>query len=203
MADPAPHTTPGTGAAPPADAGTHRETLGHFASGVVVVTAHTPSGPVGFTCQSFASLSLDPPLVSFAVSRTSRTWPLIRDTSAFCVNVLAQEQEDLSTAFARSGEDRFRQVSWTPGHRGAPSLDGACAWIGCDLVHEYEGGDHTIVVGRVASLRADPARDPLVFHRGRYRTLAQPGGRRQDGGEPDPGRGTATGPSSCPAPRHV
>ncbi|MFC8715212.1 flavin reductase family protein [Streptomyces sp. NPDC057197] len=182
MAEPHPHTTPGTGAVAPADARTHRETLGHFASGVVVVTAHTSSGPVGFTCQSFASLSLDPPLVSFAVARTSRTWPLIRDTSAFCVNVLAREQEALSTAFARSGGDRFRQVSWAPGHRGTPSLDGACAWIGCDLAHEYEGGDHTIVVGRVVSLRADPAREPLVFHRGRYRALARPEGSPEDGG---------------------
>nr|BFD88032.1 flavin reductase family protein [Streptomyces sp. Xyl84] len=188
MASPTParRTARGDRAAPSADAGTHRETLGHFATGVVVVTARTPSGPVGFTCQSFTSLSLEPPLVSLAVARSSRTWPLIRDTGAFCVNVLAEEQEGLSAAFARPGIDRFRQASWTPGHRGAPSLHGACAWIGCDLLEEHEGGDHTIVVARIASLRADPVREPLVFHRGRYRALA-----RSEAGEdtgPAPGR---------------
>ncbi|WP_037855264.1 flavin reductase family protein [Streptomyces sp. NRRL S-340] len=195
MSDSTRHTAPGVRTAHPAGSRPHRETLGHFATGVVVVTARTPSGPVGFTCQSFTSLSLDPPLVSFAVARTSRTWPLIRDTAAFCVNVLGEEQEGVSAAFARPDGDRFRQVPWTPGHRGAPSLDGACAWIGCDLLDEYEGGDHTIVVGRVASLGADPAREPLVFHRGRYRALARPEEAVEDGG-PVPGR-------SAPRPRSV
>jgi 3-hydroxy-9,10-secoandrosta-1,3,5(10)-triene-9,17-dione monooxygenase reductase component len=147
---------------------TLRHVLGHFASGVVVVTAAGPGGPLGFTCQSFASLSLDPALVSFAPSRTSSTWPRIRDVGAFCVNVLAGDQQHLSAGFARSGADKFAGIGWQPGPDGAPVLDGACAWIGCTLWREYDGGDHTIVVGRVCDLAADESRTPLLFHRGRY-----------------------------------
>ncbi|GHB13227.1 monooxygenase [Streptomyces tendae] len=152
----------------------HRAVLGHFASGVAVVTADGPDSPVGLTCQSFVSLSLEPPLISFAPARTSRTWPLVRASGAFCVNVLAEEQQRLADAFARSGGDKFRGVAWSPGPDGAPLLEGACAWISCALVHEYDGGDHTIAVGRVTALRAEPSRDPLIFHRGRYRALAVP-----------------------------
>jgi 3-hydroxy-9,10-secoandrosta-1,3,5(10)-triene-9,17-dione monooxygenase reductase component len=149
-----------------------REVLGHFASGVVVVTAAGPDGPVGFTCQSFSSLSLDPPLVSFAPARTSTTWPHIRAAGAFAVNVLADDHEHHSARFARSGTDRFAGVAWTPGPDGVPLLDGVAAWVAATVEHEYDGGDHTIVVGRVRALGADPARAPLLFHRGRYGRLA-------------------------------
>ncbi|MGQ0576194.1 MAG: flavin reductase family protein [Pseudonocardia sp.] len=152
----------------PVDGATMREVLGHFASGVVVVTAAGRAGPLGFTCQSFASLSLDPPLVSIAPARTSTTWPHIRDAGAFCVNVLAQDQEELSARFARRGGDRFAAVAWRPGPGGAPVLDGVCAWIACTLWREYDGGDHTIVAGLVRELAADPTRLPLLFHRGAY-----------------------------------
>ena len=84
--------------------------LGHFASGVTVVTALTADGPAGFTCQSFSSLSLDPPLVAFAPARTSRTWPALRAIGRFCVNVLAEGQDDVSQNFARSGADKFAGV---------------------------------------------------------------------------------------------
>jgi flavin reductase (DIM6/NTAB) family NADH-FMN oxidoreductase RutF len=145
-----------------------REVLGHFASGIVVVTAAGPDGPLGFTCQSFASLSLDPALISFSPSRTSSTWPRIRAAGAFCVNVLASDQQQHSAGFARSGADKFAGVNWWPGPDGAPVLDGACAWISCTLWREYDGGDHTIVAGRVRDLGADESRSPLLFHRGRY-----------------------------------
>jgi 3-hydroxy-9,10-secoandrosta-1,3,5(10)-triene-9,17-dione monooxygenase reductase component len=147
---------------------TMREVLGHFASGVVVVTARGSDGPLGFTCQSFASLSLDPALISFSPARSSSTWPRIREVGAFCVNVLAADQRRLSGGFARSGADKFAGVSWSPGPEGAPVLAGACAWIGCTLWREYDGGDHTIAVGRVRDLGADAARTPLLYHRGRY-----------------------------------
>lgn len=150
-----------------------REVLGHFASGIVVVTAVGPDGPIGFTCQSFASLSLDPPLVSFSPARTSSTWPRIRDIGAFCVNVLADDHETLSNAFARSGTDKFAGVAWTPSASGAPVLGGVCAWIDCTLTDEHDGGDHTIVVGRVQDLGADEARIPLLFHRGGYGVAAE------------------------------
>jgi flavin reductase (DIM6/NTAB) family NADH-FMN oxidoreductase RutF len=153
---------------PRVDGAAMREVLGHFATGVVVVTAAGPAGPLGFTCQSFASLSRNPPLVSFAPARSSRTWPQIREVGTFCVNVLADDHAHHSARFARSGMDKFAGVEWTPGPGGAPLLGGVCAWIDCALENEYDGGDHTIVVGRVRALGADPERAPLVYHRGRY-----------------------------------
>ena len=148
-----------------------REVLGHFASGVTVVTAVTEDGPAGFTCQSFSSLSLDPPLVAFAPARTSRTWPKLRAIGRFCVNVLAEGQDDVSQNFARSGEDKFAGVRWSPSAHGSPVLDGVVAWIDGELWAEYDGGDHTIVVARVLDLGADPDRRPLLFHRGAYGLL--------------------------------
>ena len=155
--------------AAPVDGARMREVLGHFASGVVVVTA---AGPLGFTCQSFASLSLDPPLISLAPARTSSTWPRIREVGAFCVNVLADDHEQHSVRFARSGIDRFAGVSWTPGPGGAPILDGVAAWVAATLEREYDGGDHTIAVGRVRDLGADPSRPALLYYRGRYGVTA-------------------------------
>jgi 3-hydroxy-9,10-secoandrosta-1,3,5(10)-triene-9,17-dione monooxygenase reductase component len=150
------------------DPGVMRDVLGHFASGVTVVTADTDDGPIGFTCQSFSSLSLEPPLVALAPARTSSTWPRLRAMGRFCVNVLAEDQSDLSAAFARSGADKFTGVSWRPSRHGSPVLDGVVAWIDCALWAEYDGGDHTIVAARVLDLGADPGRRPLLFHRGGY-----------------------------------
>lgn len=145
-----------------------RDVLGHFVSGVVVITAHGPGGPVGFTCQSFASLSLEPPLVSFCPARSSSTWPKIRDIGRFCINILAADHQHHSAGFARSGVDKFGGVSWAPAPTGSPILDGVSAWIDCTLENEYDGGDHSIVVGRVHDLGADPSRLPLLFYRGSY-----------------------------------
>ncbi len=145
-----------------------RTVLGHFASGIVVITTMTPDGPAGFTCQSFSSLSLDPPLVSFSPARTSTTWQRIRERGHFCVNVLADGHEQVSSAFARSGSDKFAGVSWVPAPSGAPRLDGVAAWIDCTLHDEFPGGDHTIVLGLVQALGADESRSPLLFHRGAY-----------------------------------
>jgi 3-hydroxy-9,10-secoandrosta-1,3,5(10)-triene-9,17-dione monooxygenase reductase component len=149
-----------------------RDVLGHFVSGIVVVTAAGAGGPLGFTCQSFASLSLDPPLVSLAPARTSTTWPRIRAVGTFCVNVLAAGHEDVSAGFARSGVDKFADVAWEPGPSGAPVLDGVSAWLDCALWAEYDGGDHTIALGRVLDLGADPTRAPLLYYRGRYGVTA-------------------------------
>jgi 3-hydroxy-9,10-secoandrosta-1,3,5(10)-triene-9,17-dione monooxygenase reductase component len=148
-----------------------REVLGHFASGVTVVTAVTDQGPIGFTCQSFSSLSLDPPLIAFAPARTSRTWRQLREIGRFCVNVLAEGQDAVSQNFARSGADKFAGVPWTPSVHGAPVLDAVVAWIDGELWAEYDGGDHTIVVARVLDLGAHPDRRPLLFHRGAYGLL--------------------------------
>ncbi|WP_233492133.1 flavin reductase family protein [Blastococcus sp. TF02A-30] len=148
-----------------------RDVLGHFASGVTVVTADTADGPIGFTCQSFSSLSLDPPLVAFSPARTSRTWARLRDIGRFCVNVLAEGQDAVSQNFARSADDKFTGVPWTPSPHGSPVLDDVVAWIDGELWAEYDGGDHTIVVARVLDLGSSPDRRPLLFHRGAYGLL--------------------------------
>jgi flavin reductase (DIM6/NTAB) family NADH-FMN oxidoreductase RutF len=160
----------GPASAPAVNPAVLRDVLGHFASGVVVVTARAGAALHGFTCQSFASLSLEPPLVSFAPARTSSTWPRIREVGAFCVNVLAADHRELSAGFARPGGtvDKFAGVEWCPAPSGAPVLEGVSAWVDCTLWAEYDGGDHTIAVGHVHDLGADPARLPLLFYRGGY-----------------------------------
>jgi len=148
-----------------------RQVLGHFCSGVTVVAALDDEGPVGFACQSFHALSLDPPLISFSVARTSTTWPKIRWAGRFCVNVLAADQERVCRRFAVSGGNKFRNVSWSLTTGGSPVLAGVLAWIDCELEDEYAGGDHTIVVGRVRDLAADGGAEPLLFYRGGFSRL--------------------------------
>ncbi|MCX2180955.1 flavin reductase family protein [Streptomyces sp. SKN60] len=154
----------------PVDPGEFRRVLGHFASGVTIVTAVDETGPTGFACQSFASLSLDPPLVVFMVARTSTTWPRIARAGRFCVNILGADQGPLCRAFAVSGADKFAGVPWTPAPTtGSPRLPGAPAWVDCEIAAVHTGGDHLIVVGRVEALGAtDETGDPLLFHRGRF-----------------------------------
>lgn len=150
------------------DPATMRTVLGHFPSGVTIVTGMRDDGPAGFTCQSFSSLSLEPPLVLVLPGRNSTSWPRIEETGRFCVNVLAQDQGELSTTFAQSGADKFAGVSWTRSGLGLPILEGATAWIDCTLHAVHEGGDHLIVVGAVQGLAAGTGSPPLVFHRGGY-----------------------------------
>ncbi|MEU6165289.1 flavin reductase family protein [Streptomyces tanashiensis] len=153
----------------PVDPGEFRRVLGHFASGVTIVTALDADGPAGFACQSFASLSLDPPLVAFMVARTSTTWPRIAAAGTFCVNVLGAGQGALCRSFAVSGADKFAGVEWGPAPvTGSPRLAGAPAWIDCAITAVHTGGDHLIVVGRVASLGAERESEPLLFHQGRF-----------------------------------
>jgi flavin reductase (DIM6/NTAB) family NADH-FMN oxidoreductase RutF len=149
-----------------------RAVLGQFPTGVTVVTANTPDGPVGLAVGSFTSVSLEPPLVGFLPAQTSSSWPLMRGAGTFCVNVLAEGQEDVARAFASPSADRFGDRTWTPApHSGAPILDGVLAWIDCDVAGVSEAGDHHFVLGRVRALGATAAGTPLVFFRGQYRTL--------------------------------
>lgn len=146
-----------------------RSVLAHFCSGITVIAATAADGsPVGFTCQSFSSLSLDPPLVSFCPARTSTTWPVIREADSFVVNVLGADHDRLSNQFARSGTDKFAGISWRPAELGAPVLDGVTAWAECRLWAEYDGGDHTIVAAQVLNLHADLDSEALLFYRGGY-----------------------------------
>ncbi len=150
-----------------------RRVLGHFATGVAVVTAHDEDGPAGFACQSFASLSLDPPLVVFMVGRASTTWPRIARAGTFCVNILGAQHGELCRGFAVSGADKFAGVAYDHAPvTGSPRLGGVPAWVDCTIQTVHTGGDHLIVVGRVEALGATDQGDPLLFHRGRFGRLA-------------------------------
>jgi 3-hydroxy-9,10-secoandrosta-1,3,5(10)-triene-9,17-dione monooxygenase reductase component len=157
---------------PAVDPATFRAVLGRFCSGITVITALGADGPLGLTCQSFSSLSLDPPLVLFSPARTSTTWPRIREVGRLCVNVLAEGHCELSAAMARSGTDKFAGVRWDTSAHGAPRLEGTVAWLDCVVEAEYDGGDHTIVVAAVHGLSADPSARPLLYYQGRYAALA-------------------------------
>ncbi|WP_266865387.1 flavin reductase family protein [Streptomyces sp. NBC_01381] len=162
----------------PLDPGEFRRVLGNFATGVTVVTAPASEGepgPAGFACQSFSSLSLAPPLVSFMVARTSTTWPRIARAGVFCVNVLGADQGELCRGFAVSGADKFAGVEHEAAPvTGSPRLTGAPAWIDCTIQAVHTGGDHLIVVGKVEALGAadEDEADPLLFHRGRFGRFA-------------------------------
>ena len=163
----------------PLDPREFRRVLGNFATGVAVITAPPATGgdsPAGFACQSFSSLSLDPPLVSFMVGRASTTWPRIARAGVFCVNVLGSGQAELCRGFAVSGADKFAGVAFDAAPvSGSPRLSGAVAWIDCAIHAVHTGGDHLIVVGRVNALGtedADGPEGPLLVHRGRFARLA-------------------------------
>lgn len=162
--------------APIFDDRTFRDTLGHYASGLTVVAGLTTDGaPVGFTCQSFYSVSITPPLVSFSVGVGSTTYPVIRDAGRFTVNVLASEQHELASQFARSGTDKWAGVEWSPSPNGNPIIADSLMWLDCDLHAEYPAGDHLIVVARVLQMSPPEwhTREPLLFFRGRFRHLSQ------------------------------
>ena len=151
------------------DAGRFRHVLGHFPTGVVVVTAmHEESGPVGMALPSFTSVSLDPPLVAFLPDRGSTSFPLIRAAGSFCINVLADDQEHVCRAFDARGGDKYGSAAWRPAGSGAPVLDGVVAWIDCDIDQVLEAGDHYIVLGRVRDLSVHNTTSPLLFFRGGY-----------------------------------
>lgn len=152
-----------------------RDVLGRFASGVTIVTASTVEGPVGFTCQSFTALSLDPPMIALAPSKQSTSWPRIAEAGSFCVNILHDGQVELGRTFAVSGAeraDKFSGSSWHPGPSGAPVLDGVLAWVDCELAMVHDAGDHEIVLGRVIDLGVGSG-EPLLFYRGAFGRLAR------------------------------
>lgn len=164
------------------DATRFRQALGHFCTGVTVVTAVAGTTPVGFACQAFAALSLDPPLVLFCPGRHSRTWPLIERSGRFCVNVLTEAQRGTSALFGRSGADKFAGVPWRPAPSGAPVLDGVLTWIDCSVEAVHAGGDHFVVVGRVTALGELRDERPLLFYRGDYTTTEAAGRSFADAG---------------------
>ena len=152
----------------PFDARKFRDVLGHLPTGVVVITAVSDGLPAGMAVGSFSSVSLNPPLVAFLPDKSSTTFPAIRQSGSFCVNVLSARQEFVCRAFATRGGDKFRGLSWTPAGTGSPILDGAVAWIDCDIEEIHEAGDHYIVLGRVRDLDVQVATIPLLFFQGGY-----------------------------------
>jgi 3-hydroxy-9,10-secoandrosta-1,3,5(10)-triene-9,17-dione monooxygenase reductase component len=145
-----------------------RRVLGHFCTGIAVISAHDGTHPIGFTCQSVTSVSLDPPYISFCPSNSSTSWPLIREAGTLCVNILAADQQDVCAQFATRGDDKFEGIDWRPGINGAPTLDGTLASIEAEVEFEHGAGDHSIVVARVTGLWAHAERAPLLFFRGGY-----------------------------------
>lgn len=155
------------------DSGHFRSVLGHFPTGVTIVTGMQADQPMGFTIGSFTSVSLDPPLVGFLPQTDSTTWHSMEASGSFCVNVLSDKQSDLCWKFAKSGTEdtRFEGVRWHAAPSGSPVIDRAVAWIDCSVEDVYTMGDHHFVLGRVGALDADANHDglppqPLVFYRG-------------------------------------
>ncbi len=150
------------------DSAKFRQVLGHFPTGVTVVTAIEEGAPVGLAIGSFASLSLDPAQVLFCPAKTSSSWPKIRSAGKFCANILADDQEDVSRVFASKAADKFEEIGWRRSGNGSPIIEGVLAYIDCEITQVHDGGDHEIVVGTVQDLEVRHEGGPLVFFRGGY-----------------------------------
>jgi flavin reductase (DIM6/NTAB) family NADH-FMN oxidoreductase RutF len=155
----------------PVEPAQFRRVLGHFPTGVVVISAIDDGEPVGFAVGSFASVSLDPPLVGFFPDKSSTSWPRIQRAGAFVVNVLGDHQRDVCRAFAASGGNKFDGLGWSRASSGAPILHGVTAWIECDLEDTTDAGDHWFALGRVRDLAVTSSQGPLLFFQGRYARL--------------------------------
>lgn len=147
-----------------------RTVLGRFATGVVAVTGVDPetARPNGLVANSFTSVSLEPPLVSFCVAHTSTTWPKLRIAGRLCVNILAAPQLDVCHRLAKKGGEKFAGLGWKASPGGGPVIDGALAWLECSVDAEYVAGDHMIIVARVHHLDRHHDGDPLIFFQGSY-----------------------------------
>ena len=166
------------------DGAEFRRVLGHFPTGVTVVTAAGADGPEGMAIGSFSSVSLDPPLVMFCPGHESASWSRMRPAGSFCVNVLGDHQADVSRVFAGKSDDRFDGLGIRVEATGAPVIEGCLAWIDCTVHAVHDGGDHDIVVGRVEALGVDSdgagagadgagadagaGAGPLIFFKGGY-----------------------------------
>lgn len=153
---------------PTADARAFRRTLGQFATGVTVMTTTDGDRHVGMSVNSFAAVSLDPPLISWSIRNESRSLATFTQGGHFTVNVLAEDQVEIATLFSRPQEDPFGNLSWSTGVHGDPLLTDAIAHLECTVEETHEGGDHVIMIGRVSKFtRLSGA--PLVFFGGQYR----------------------------------
>jgi flavin reductase (DIM6/NTAB) family NADH-FMN oxidoreductase RutF len=153
----------------------YRQVIGSFATGVAIVTCSGPDGPAGLTTNAVTSLSLEPLLLLVCFDNGSRTLPAVRASGRFAVNILRAGQEDVARVFAskRVGREKFEAATHQDAH-GVPLIDGALAWLACDLRELHPGGDHTIGIGAVTHMDADPDGEPLVWWRGAYRRCDAP-----------------------------
>jgi len=151
-----------------------RTALGHYASGITVITSQIDGEPIGFTCQSFYSVSMHPPLISFSVMTSSASYPKIRQAGRFVVNILSDEQINISNQFAQRGTDKWQGVEWQESPLGNPIIVGSLLWLDCEIYAEHTAGDHLIVIGEVKSLNAHnaAATKPLLYFKGSYCNLA-------------------------------
>lgn len=151
-----------------------RDILSQFVTGVVAVTAleRDSDRPVGLAVNSFTSVSLDPPLVAFCVANTSTSWPRIRASGRCCLNILSDDQRQVSAQLAARGENKFRNLLWSASPSGMPILAGSLAWLECSVEDEHLAGDHVIVVSRVHHADKEGGHGPLVFFRSQYSTFA-------------------------------
>jgi flavin reductase (DIM6/NTAB) family NADH-FMN oxidoreductase RutF len=155
------------------DAAELRRALGTFATGVTIITTQDAQGQLfGLTANSFSSVSLDPPLVLWSISRRAGSYPAFHDASHFGVNVLGGEHAELSARFARPHPDKFAGIDFALGTFGVPLIDGAAAHFECRIEHRYEGGDHVIVVGHVERY-AYVVKPTLLFCHGKYHTARE------------------------------
>jgi flavin reductase (DIM6/NTAB) family NADH-FMN oxidoreductase RutF len=149
-----------------------RSTLGRFATGVTVITTSGDGGePVGFTANSFTSVSLDPALVLFCIARSVTCHDAFASGSHFAIHMLGESQKPLSNRFASRGEDRFRELDHAPGVGGVPVISGCLAHLQCETERVLDGGDHSIVVGKVVDFKTEADEHPLIYFGGGYREL--------------------------------
>ena len=154
------------------DAQELRRVMGHFATGVTVITTKDKDGnPQGLTANAFMSLSLNPPLVLISVDKRATCYACFEPNNGFTVNFLSEDQEAVSLRFATKGIDKFAELKWREGGNGAALIDGALGSVECKITQCHDGGDHTIVVGEILNVAANGDR-PLLFFKGKYQRLA-------------------------------
>lgn len=145
-----------------------KQALGHFASGVTIVTMADGDDLTGLTVSAFCSVSLEPPYILICINNVSSALTILHKTNRFAVNMLAADQIDLSNHFASRIEDKFANIEHHAGSLGVPLLDGVMAQLECSVVNEFPGGDHTIIIGRVDSATLDESKQPLLYYHGQY-----------------------------------
>lgn len=151
-----------------------REVAGAFATGVTVITTRVGSRLFGCTANAVTSLSLDPPLMLACLDRSTKTRPRLLEAGAFTINIIRAQDgsEELCRVFAGKSEDKFAGTRYRSGITGAPILEAALAWLECELESTYEGGDHTIFIGRVVAAEQTEG-EPILFYRGRFVALGE------------------------------